>query len=554
MPFVQFSGNVVRRGVLRVFLGVILSQWSWAQLLPSAKTQTGAAPPAPQDPLGRSTPRGTVLGFLSAGHKKDYDVASQYLNTRLRGEAAATQAEQLFVVLDRGLPPKLTQLSDKPEGSQKDAADLNSDSVGTISSGDGVVEIVVERVERAKTGPIWLFSKNTLEEVPRLYEEASAVQVEKRVPTFLKDTRIAGIALIEWLGLFVGLPLGYFVTAVLNRSLSAEVGRLLRRVRKNPDLPNPEILPGPLRLLILAAMIRYSLTKVALPLLARQVWTSVAIVIVIAACVWLAIRVTGWFERGIIGRFGSKLLGGAPLLRFARRAIDLLLIFIGIIVALRYFGVNTTAALAGLGVGGIAVALAAQKTLENVIGGLSLIFDQTVRLGDTLKVSDTVGTVVAIGLRSTRIRTLDRTVLSVPNGQIANANLENFSERDKFRFLHVLGLEYETTPQQMRSILNEITSLLQDHAGVERDSVRVRFIRFGASSLDVEIFAHLLSRDWPHFQEVQQELLLRIMEIVQEAGTGIAFPSQTLYFARPADSKTEFHALAAAQDAATSTK
>jgi MscS family membrane protein len=516
-------------------------------VLPSAKAQTQATPPAPQDPLGRSTPKGTVLGFLSAAQKHDYELASQYLNTRLRGEAAAAQAEHLFVVLDRGLPPKLTRLSDKPEGSQKDPTDLNSDFVGTITSGEGDVDILVERIERAKTGQLWLFSKKTLEEVPKLYEEANAVQVEKRLPKFLTDTRIAGIALVEWLGLFIGLPLGYFVTVVLNRSLSAVVGRLLRRVRKNPDLPNPEILPGPLRLLILAAMIRFALTRVALPLLARQVWTSVSNVIVIGACVWLAMRVTGWFERGIIRRYGSRLIGVAPLLQFVRRAVDLLLIFIGLIITLRYFGVNTTAALAGLGVGGIAIALAAQKTLENVIGGLSLIFDQTVRLGDTLKVGETTGTVVAIGLRSTRIRTFDRTVLSVPNGQIANASLENFSERDKFRFLHVLGVQYETTPQQMRRILGESTSLLQDHGGVERDSVRARFIRFGASSLDIEVFAHLLSRDWPHFLEVQQELLLRIMEIVQEAGAGIAFPSQTIYFAGTADGTGDHQAVAAVQ-------
>jgi MscS family membrane protein len=271
--------------------------------------------------------------------------------------------------------------------------------------------------------------------------------------------------------------------------------------------------------------------------------------------VGLAIGVTGWVESAIAKRFATRLIGGAPLLRFARRAIDLLLIFIGIIVVLRYFGVNTTAALAGLGVGGIAVALAAQKTLENVIGGLSLIFDQTVRLGDSLKVSDTVGTVVAIGLRSTRIRTLDRTVLSVPNGQIANANLENFSERDKFRFIHVLGLEYETTPQQIRLILGEITSLLEGKDGVERDSVRVRFIRFGASSLDIEVFALLLSRDFSHFLEVQQALLLRIMEIVQECGAGMAFPSQTIYFARAEETITGRQALTpAAESARASTK
>ena len=133
------------------------------------------------------------------------------------------------------------------------------------------------------------------------------------------------------------------------------------------------------------------------------------------------------------------------MLRLVRRVADVLVVAAGGLVTLHYFGVDPTAALAGLGIGGIAVALAAQKTLENVIGGLSIIFDQAVRVGDFLKLGDTVGTVDSIGLRSTRIRTLDRTILSVPNGQIANVNIETLSARDKFWFHHFVGLRYETT-------------------------------------------------------------------------------------------------------------
>ena len=124
-----------------------------------------------------------------------------------------------------------------------------------------------------------------------------------------------------------------------------------------------------------------------------------------------------------------------------------MVIFVGMLVTLRYFGVNPTGALAGLGIGGIAVALAAQKTLENIVGGVSIILDQSVRVGDTLKVGDVLGTVREIGLRSTQIRTLDRTTVSVPNGQIANMTLENLSSRDKFWLHPILGLHYNTTSQ-----------------------------------------------------------------------------------------------------------
>jgi MscS family membrane protein len=209
--------------------------------------------------------------------------------------------------------------------------------------------------------------------------------------------------------------------------------------------------------------------------------------------------------------------------------VDVLVVFIALLLVLRYFGVDPTPALAGLGVGGIAVALAAQKTLENVIAGASLIFDQAVRVGDTLKVGEITGTVDHIGLRSTRMRTPDRTVVSIPNSQIANASLETLSARDKFWFHPVVGLRYETSPEQLRAVLDGLRRLLETHPSVDPESVRVRFVRLGAFSLDIELFAYLFASDWNRFLEMQEDLLLNVTEIVRRAGTEIAFPSQTMY-------------------------
>jgi MscS family membrane protein len=217
------------------------------------------------------------------------------------------------------------------------------------------------------------------------------------------------------------------------------------------------------------------------------------------------------------------------LLRVGRRLVDLVVIIAAILAILRHFGVDPTPLLAGLGVGGIAVALAAQKTLENIIAGASLIFDQAVRVGDFLRVGTIEGTVDHIGLRSTRLRTLDRTVVSVPNSQIANMSLETLSVRDKFWLHPIFGLRYETTPDQMRLVLDGVRAMLVEHPQIDPGSVRVRFLRLGAFSLDVEVFAYVLARDWPQFLEIQEGLLLRITEIVNAAGTGIAFPSQTMY-------------------------
>jgi len=220
--------------------------------------------------------------------------------------------------------------------------------------------------------------------------------------------------------------------------------------------------------------------------------------------------------------------------------VDLLVVFGGVLVLLSYLNFNVNAALAGLGVGGIAIALAAQKTLENVIGGISIIADQVVRVGDFLKIGGTVGTIEEIGLRSTRIRTLDRSVVSIPNGQISNDRLEDLSGRDKFWLHPVLSLRYETTAAQMRAALAGIRRLLLDDSRVEQDSVRVRFLSFGSSSLDVEVFAYISAGDFSDFLAIQEELLLRMMDAIQAAGTRMALPSQTTYVEGPSMRAAEF--------------
>jgi len=511
----------------------------WAQTGTSSSSPAASQPEVPKDALGRTTPRGTVLGFVNAARKADYELAVQYLNTRLRGKRATDLAHQLFVVLDRRLPARLNALSDVPEGSLSNPLKPNQEIVGSINTDDGSVDIVVERVDRGKSGLIWLFSSKTLELIPALFDDINEVSVENVLPEFLVNTRVADIPLFEWLAVLVGIPLFFLITSLLNRGLSRLIGRWRRRLYKKPDLPNPQILPVPFRILLLAAVIRWVLTKLSLPLLARQFWFSTASIMAIWGCVWLLILLSSRAEEYISRRLQVRNLTGATsMLRLGSWAIDVLIVFAGVLVSVRYFGADPTAALAGLGVGGIAVALAAQKTLENVIGGISLIFDRAVQVGDTLKVGDVSGTVDDIGLRSTRIRTLDRSVVSVPNGQIATMSLENLSARDKFWFHPILSLRYGTTSVQMRVVLESIHRLLEETRLVEATSVRVRFLHFGPSSLDVEVFAYILANDWEHFLEVQEALLLRIMECVESAGVNIAVPSQIIFTA-PGSASTE---------------
>ena len=486
-------------------------------------------PKVPEDPLGRDTPKGTVLGFLIAERKQQDELAIQYLNTRRSGKAAVALAHQLFVVLDRRLPPKLPHLSEQPEGSRSNALRPNEDRVGTISGSSGDVDIVVERVDREGAGSVWLFSHKTLDVVPELYEETNLTLADDVVPELLVKTRIARIPLYHWLAVFVCMPLVYYLVTLASRLLGILIGLLRRRLYRKPDLPNPVVLPAPIRLLFLAFVIHWTISSVALSLFARQIWSSIATVITIAASVWLLILVTGWIEQYVQRLLVRRQLTGiTAIVRLVRGVINVLVIVAGVLVIVYRFGLNPTAFLTGLGVGGIAVALAAQKTLENVIGGVSLILDRVVHLGDTIALGDIQGTIEAISLRSTRIRTLDRTVVSVPNSQMANMTLENFSARDKFWFHPILALRYGTTAAQIRTVIDRIRSLLEDSRDVLPDSVRVRFRRFAQSSFEVEVFAYVLSRDWTQFLEIQEGLLLRITECFESAGVQLAFPPQVV--------------------------
>jgi MscS family membrane protein len=503
----------------------------WSQAAPAKSGATSEAPPAsPTDTIGRGTPRGTVLGLLSAARKGNTGLAALYLDTSLRGADAEALSSQLAAVIDRRLPARLNEISDEPEGSQRDPLKPDEDLVGVIQTANGDLDILVERVDRGKAGKVWLFSRKTLSSIPDAFQELNKSPLERFLPDFMITTRVAEIPLFEWVAVFVGMPLLYMLTGLLNRILSLAAGIVRRKLSRNAALPNPQVLRPPFRLLLLALAIRWLVSTVPLPLLARQFWSTTALMTVVVACMWLLMLLNEIGERSLVRRRQS-LSGAASALRLVRRLIDGLILFAGLLFTLHHFGINLTATLAGLGVGGIAVALAAQKTLENIIAGVSLIADQAVRVGDVLSLGDIQGTVEELGLRSTRIRTVDRTVVSLPNGQIANMRLETLSVRDRFLFHPVVGLHCDTTAIQLRSFSASVRTLLGGHDNVDLSSVRVRFVRFGASSLDVEIFAYVFASDWNNFLEIQEELLYGIMDMIQKVGAAIALPSQTLYLA-----------------------
>ncbi|MFA5597620.1 MAG: mechanosensitive ion channel family protein, partial [Pusillimonas sp.] len=187
--------------------------------------------------------------------------------------------------------------------------------------------------------------------------------------------------------------------------------------------------------------------------------------------------------------------------------------------------------LAGLGIGGLAVALAAQSTLQNFISGITLYFDKPIAVGDYCRFGNKEGTVEFIGMRSTRIRTLDRTLVTVPNSEFSNMQIENYAKRDRMFLNPLLELRYETTPDQLRFLLSEVRTLLCAHPKVADEPLRVRFVGFGESSLDIEIFAYILTNQKPEFLAIREEILLSILTLIENASTQLAYTSMVSYLA-----------------------
>jgi MscS family membrane protein len=221
--------------------------------------------------------------------------------------------------------------------------------------------------------------------------------------------------------------------------------------------------------------------------------------------------------------------GSRALLPLGRRIAKVGVAIAGVVALLSELGYSVTSLVAGLGIGGLAVALAARSTLENLFGAFSIGADQPFREGDFIKIEDFVGTVEAIGLRSTRIRTLDRTIITLPNGKLADMRIESFAHRDRIRLACDLGLVYSTTAAQMRSVLAGLERVLREHPKVFRDAIVVRFKELGASSLNIEIMAWFLTADFEEFQSIRQEILLQFMTVVDACGSSFAFPTQTVH-------------------------
>jgi MscS family membrane protein len=353
------------------------------------------------------------------------------------------------------------------------------------------------------------------------------------IPEPLRALGPADLAWWQWIGLvalaLAGIALGLLAAAVVRRSLSNLVARsavtwddqLLDRLRR------------PLRLLCALAVYRLALPLLELPPAAMDVAGDVLYVVFGLALVSITL---GVIDIGVTHTTAAPWAIARPssraLVLLGGRIVKAVVLAIAVIALLGGLGVAIASLIAGLGIGGIALAFGAQKTVENLFGAFALGVDQPLREGDTVRIENEVtGTVESVGLRSTRFRTPDRTIVSLPNGRVADMRIETFALRDRFRFHAMIGLVYGTTVAQLETVLAGFERVLRDHPSIWTDDISVRFIGFGTSALELEVQAWFRTGDLAEFRGWRQGVLIEFMKLVEAAGTSFAFPTQTIHVA-----------------------
>ncbi|MAM05516.1 MAG: mechanosensitive ion channel protein MscS [Flavobacteriales bacterium] len=206
----------------------------------------------------------------------------------------------------------------------------------------------------------------------------------------------------------------------------------------------------------------------------------------------------------------------------------LLYVFTLFIIMGKVLNINITALATGLGIGGVALAMASKESLENLLGSFTIFFDQPFTVGDTVTVGNITGTVEKVGFRSTRIRTFDKSLVTVPNKKMIDAELDNLGERPVRRVKFNIGLTYETSAEQIKSIVADIQKMIDNHPKTNQDG-KVRFQEFGSSSLDLLIIYFVNSPKWDTLIDVREDINYQIMEIVKKHKSDFAFPSTTVY-------------------------
>ncbi len=482
-----------------------------------------------KDNLGRDTPQSSFIGFLQHTEKFDFKGASQYIDMRnlpraVREHSAEELTRQLDFIIKRGMKINIDHLSKKVTGQVVDGLPDYRDELGHLVSEDGEQVLYMQRVPGLNDTFIWKVSNATIAIVPQLYDYFSypdwVEDIRERLP---QDSGFLGVELFKWVivigAALIAAPFFWLIGFALSWLFSKPGSPLHLQVRR--------LFTWPLTLLAVMLVTGKLLKELGLGATAQAlIETKTLMTLVVVWVVFSLIDLVRARRREIFiaqGRSDAHILG-----RPMANALKLFILLIAVLVWLSNTGIDITTLLAGLGVGGVALALALQKPIEDLLGAISIYSQQPIVTGDLCKYGNTLGRIEEIGLRTTRIRTLNDTLVSVPNCIIAHGAIENYTARKKMLYHPSLPLRYDTTAEQMQTIIDEISEMASEHDAVISKSVRIRFTEFVENSMIIKSRIYVDTSDFSTYLQVVTELNMGIMKIVQDNGAHFAQGAKTI--------------------------
>jgi MscS family membrane protein len=489
------------------------------------------APAVPADTLGRETPRSMVAGLIGALAELDYDRAAQFFDlpapaSNRQQRNAASQARAFHALLDdSGSLKPFAALSNVDTGRLDDDLPADEENIGEVTLQGKEVPILLTRGQDGDR-QVWRISKATLALMSTALKLAPVAQAPPK-----NEWYVAGAPLKDW-GVLLGLGVVVFGGLWI---VSIVCVTVIRRLVTDPVASSgyrfAEAALPPLSLLIAVAVFYNWADALPVSIVARQNLLRYTGVITAIAVVWFGLRlVDGIADLAVARMQRHERRQIVSVIILARRTVKFLLLAFAGIGILGTFGIDVTTGIAALGIGGIALALGAQKTVENLVGSVTIIADRPLQVGDFVRVGDVVGTVEDVGIRSSRIRTGERTVVTVPNGDLSARQIENFAERDRFLFNPVIAISYGTTSAKLREAITIVQQVLATHDKMA-EGARARLGNITDRAFNIEVFSYIDVPDFDTQVVIREELLLTIYERLEAAGIGLAFPTQTVFYA-----------------------
>ena len=484
----------------------------------------------PEDALGRGNPRSSIIGFLTAASEFNWDKAAEYLDLRnlppdTMEIGGPELARQLNHVVSRAVWLDQFTISDSPEGLQGDGLPAYRDELFKIKAEDGEIPIWLQRVPRGDGVQIWKLSNRSVAEIPELYDFYSySAPVEKVRGWFPEDASFLGLEAFKWfIVIVVALvcwPVYRLIAILLSRLLSSPDKQVYPLIRN--------ILTGPIVFIGIVITVKTTVERLGAGAAAQQVMqTKTLSILALIWVLWATSNLVKTYQQEKLNKAGRP--GAAKLMQPLNTLAKILIFIFGLLLWLNNIGVNITTVLAGLGVGGLAVALALQKPIEDMMGAITIFSQASLRVGDFCRYGTEMGVVEDIGLRTTRLRTLTNTVVSIPNARIASLEVENISYRTKIRYSPTLRLRYDTTPEQLRAITHGIKQALEQNENVYDEPLRVRFTDFDSDAMLIKVHSFIKTTDFTEFLGIAEEINIQIMEIVKSAGTSFALPGRAIF-------------------------